>query len=197
MNFNLQSFNLKREPTAREKIIFVVVILVTFIFFLDSLWKPQSTKIHALKSELRTVELEANAVKQLIDATAMQLNKAASESDKTPLLDDYVKKVVERKIVDVTEEVNSTADLMRSRAFAKKADISKVEIGDKVEEGGFIKVPITVEMKGRYTSVKDYFQALETIGRALVVDSFNMEKSIGKSNELIVKIKTELYIPKA
>ena len=196
-NLNLQGFNWKHQPSSREKIIFVVVLAASLLFFLDTLWKPQSVKIHALKSELRTVELEADAVRKLIEATTVQLNKAVSETDKTQTMDSYVKKVVERKIVDVTEEVNSTADLMRSRGFAKKADIMKVQIGDRVEEGGFIKVPIAVEMKGRYTAVKDYFESLENIGRALVVDSFQMEKGQGKSNDLFVKIKTELYIPKA
>ncbi len=196
LNLNLQSFNLKREPTGREKIIFIVVILMTFIFFLDSFSKPQSAKIHALKSELRTVELEADAVKKLIEATNIQINKANTDADKTQVLDDYVKKVVDRKIVDVTEEVNSTADLMRSRVFAKKADILKVEIGDRSDDGGFIKVPIKVEMRGRYSAVKDYFQSLENIGRALIVDSFQVEKSEGKSNDLLVKIDTELFIPK-
>lgn len=195
-SLNLQGLNLKREPTLREKVIFGVVILISFIFFLDSLWKPQSVKIHALKSELRTVEQQADALKKLIDATKMQINKVTAETDKAPELDDYVKKVLERKIVDISEEVNSTADLMRSRVFAKKADIVKVEIGDRTEDSGFTKVPIMVEIKGRYTAIKDYLESLESIGRALIVDSFQMEKGQGKSNELVVKINTELFIPK-
>ncbi len=192
-----QSVNLKREPSGREKIIFLAVLIATLILFLDSLWSPQSAKLHGLKNELSSIDQQLSSLKTLVEATQTQIQKASTETDKSAPLNDYVRKVVDRKIVDVAEEVNTTADLMRSKKFANKADVLNVVVGDRGEEGEFIRIPIKIELKGRYSPIREYMQALENIGRPLIVETFQADKSDPKSNELNVKINAVLYIPKA
>jgi len=196
VKFKIPVLKLSREPTSREKIFFLAILAVSLFIFLDVLWQPRATSVKMMKAELKNLDLQTDAVRRLIDATKTQLSKTQDEPKNRPRIDPYVKRILERKVVDFTEEINSTADLMGSRDFAKKAKILKVEMGERMVEGDFVVVPIVVELSGRYTAVREYFKALENIGRPLIVKSFSMKKDAGKSNLLSVSVDTQLIIPK-
>jgi len=196
VKFKIPVLKLSREPTSREKIFFLAILAVSLFIFLDVLWQPRATSVKMMKAELKNLDLQTDAVRRLIDATKTQLSKTQDEPKNRPRIDPYVKRILERKVVDFTEEINSTADLMGSRDFAKKAKILKVEMGERMVEGDFVVVPIVVELSGRYTAVREYFKALENIGRPLIVKSFSMKKDTEKSNLLSVSVDTQLIIPK-
>ncbi|MBT3182312.1 MAG: type 4a pilus biogenesis protein PilO [Deltaproteobacteria bacterium] len=187
---------LGKEANSREKILFLAILVVMLVLFLDHLWQPRTKKINMLKIDLKNVQLQIDAVQKLIDATRTQISKLPDKPSKNTEIDPYVKKVLERRIVDFTEEINSTADMLAGRKIASKVEVIKVEVGDRKEEKNFTQVPIRIELRGRYTAIRDYLKALENIGRSLIVNKFSLKRDKGKSTMLNVTVDTTLLIPK-
>jgi Tfp pilus assembly protein PilO len=196
MKISMVPLNLSKEPSIREKALFFVILVVMLFLFLHHVWGPMNKKIVKLRMERDSVLLQTDALQKLIDATKAQLGKVSAQNVQVQPQDPYVKKVLDRRVVDVTEEINTTADLMGGRQLARRLDVLGVDIGPRKEESGKLYVPITVNVKGRYTAIKDYLVSLENIGRPLVVRTLSLKKEDVKSGELSVKIETELYLPK-
>lgn len=197
LKLSFSTTNLNRAPSMREKVLFGAVVVAVLFLFVDFLWGPKSDEIRAYRRNHADAQQQIDAVKLIIDATKTQLNKRDAQPKKTQsFTDPYVQKILNRNIVDVAEEINTTADLMGSRKIARKIDIQKVDIGNRTAEGKFSTVPITVNLTGRYTAVKDYLKSLETIGRPLIVKRLSLKREGEKSSILQVKIETELFLPK-
>lgn len=194
---NLSKNDLNKEPSGREKLLFGIVVFAILFLFVDFLWSPKSQEIRALKGNRANLEGQLEMSRTLIDAMKVQLDKKTEEPvKKTTHTDPYVQKVVGRNIVDITEEINSTADLMGSRRFARKAEVIKVDVGSRVPEGQFSVVPITVDLKGRYAAIRDYLNGLENIERPLVVKRISLKGQKEKGAMIDAKIETELFLPK-
>jgi len=187
---------LGKEANSREKILFLAILVVILVLFLDHLWQPRTKAINMLKVDLKNVELQIDAVQKLIDATQTQISKTPDKPEQKTEEDPYVKRVLERRIVDFTEEINSTADMLAGRKIASKVKVLKVEVGERKEEKDFTQVPIRIEMRGRYTAIRDYLKSLENIGRPLIVNKFSLKRDPGKSTMLNVTVDTTLLIPK-
>lgn len=196
ISLRLSTINLSHEVTTREKAFFVLILVATLILFLDVFWKPRAGSINLLNAELLRLEQQQDAVQKLITATKDQIVKKQDEPSKSLETDSYVKKVLNRQVVDQTEEINSTADMMGNRSFAKRAHIKKVEIGERKEEKDHTAVSIAVSLDGRYPAIRDYMSALENIGRPLIVESMTLKKEAKNSPVLNSEIQTKLFIPK-
>lgn len=192
----LAKINLNDEPNLREKIIFLAALVVILVIFLETMWQPTSAKNRAMKYDLAGQMQQIDATRKLIDATRSQLETITAEPEVPSNTDPYVKKILERKVVDFTEELNSTADMIANRKIAGKAKIIKVEIGARKDEKNFSSVPITVEMEGKYTAIRDYLRTIESLGRPLLVKSFAMRSEGEKETVLKVTLDTVLLIPK-
>lgn len=188
--------SLNREPSAREKVFFFVVVAIMLILFLDSLWKPETKKIIILKTQLNSIEMQRESAKRLIDATHTQIEKTKTEPKQHLETDDFVKKVLEREVVDETDEMNSIADLLGSKKLTRKVTVSKVEIGSRTDTQNYIEVPITVQFEGRYSGVRDYFKAVEALERAVIIDSFKIVRNKEKTSLLEVTLEIMFYMPK-
>ncbi len=184
------------EPNLREKIIFLAALVVILVIFLETMWQPTSAKNRVMKYDLAGQMQQIDATRKLIDATRSQLETIAAEPEVPSNADPYVKKILERKVVDFTEELNSTADMIANRKIAGKAKIIKVEIGARKDEKNFSSIPITVEMEGKYTAIRDYLRTIENLGRPLLVKSFAMRAEGEKETVLKVTLDTMLLIPK-
>ena len=191
-----KKINLNDEPNLREKIIFLAALVVILVIFLETMWQPTSAKNRVMKYDLAGQMQQIDATRKLIDATRSQLETIAAEPEVPSNADPYVKKILERKVVDFTEELNSTADMIANRKIAGKAKIIKVEIGARKDEKNFSSIPITVEMEGKYTAIRDYLRTIENLGRPLLVKSFAMRAEGEKETVLKVTLDTMLLIPK-
>ncbi len=191
-----KKINLNDEPNLREKIIFLAALVVILVIFLETMWQPTSAKNRVMKYDLAGQMQQIDATRKLIDATRSQLDMIASEPEVPSNADPYVKKILERRVVDFTEELNSTADMIANRKIAGKAKIIKVEIGARKDEKNFSSIPITVEMEGKYTAIRDYLRTIENLGRPLLVKSFAMRAEGEKETILKVTLDTVLLIPK-
>ena len=115
-----KKINLNDEPSLREKIIFLSALVIILVIFLETMWQPTSAKNRVMKFDLAGQKQQIDAAKKLIEATKTQLETITAEPEVPSNADPYVKKILERKVVDFTEELNSTADMIANRKIAGK-----------------------------------------------------------------------------
>ena len=175
---------------------FVVSLLVIFWLFSTNLWSTDSDKIKQLHIELNGIELQAGAVKKLIATAQEQLTKKANAPVTEAKVDDRIKQMLTRKVTDPNDEINSTVDLLSTKATGGRLQVNKIEMGDKVEKASFSLIPITVVFSAPYTAVQNYLDTIERMNRPLVVSSFQMKSEPDAPGVLDVTIVVDLYIAK-
>lgn len=198
MQFKIPKINLDEEPSFRERMFFGIAIVGIFFMFYNSILSPRIQKIRSTKQELKNAQLQAGAVKMLIDATRQQLAKRVSDvSALSPLMDDKVKRILERKVLDPTDEINNTVSLLGRLAGVKRVKVKTLTTGDRIEKSGYITVPITAELMGTYTGVEGYMDAIENLELPIAVDSFKLQSEVKEGvGTLSTVLNLELYIAK-
>lgn len=192
----MAKINLDQEPTLREKVIFGVVAAALLIFFMNSFWSGQAAKVRALRTELKGLETQTDAIKKLIDTAKTKLIQQQGAKPQDVGLDESVRRMLERKISDPFKEAQQIVELLGSRKIAKKAEIMNILVGQLIEEKNYSTIPITVEVKGRYTSLESYMKDIEDIERPLVMKKFGMHDLKDTPGVLNAKLEMNLLIAK-
>lgn len=194
MKLPLPHLHLGGKPVLREKILFGLALISAFALFSSYILSDKTSEIRSLKGELKGVEAEAESVSQLIEATEQQLAKETSGQQKVFEIDDRIKRILNRKVADPTEEVNKTVHLLGERKIARRVTIKQVSMGERRGEGKFIVVPITIDLSGRYSGIQGYLASLERIERPIVVRSFAIKDDPDTPGLLQASILVYLYI---
>ncbi|MFH0799341.1 MAG: type 4a pilus biogenesis protein PilO [Pseudomonadota bacterium] len=192
----MPKIKLDQEPVLREKVLFAAVLLGIFIIFSNYLWSPHVKKTKLLGSELAGLEQQADAVKKLIDATQTQLSKRQSEPKASPKGDARAKGVLERRVSDPSEEINSVVGMMATGLLAKRVKIKNVTVGNRIDKATYLVVPVGIDFAGQYSSIQNYMEAIEAIDRPLVVKSIGVKSDKDSHSNLNTILSIELYIVK-
>jgi len=189
--------NLEQEPSFREKIYFAAVLGGLMLLFVNVFWEPQAEKIKTERSTLNGIKLEVDAVKLLIDFTKNQLAMQQMEAPKQQIeINEKVKRVLERKVVDPQADIHSTVGLLAGKRFSRKVKIDDISIGNALEKETYSMVPMTIQLRGRYGNIQSYFIALERIDRPLVVKRFTFRDDKDNTGLIKATLDIELYIVK-
>ncbi len=194
MKFALPHLHLGGKPVLREKILFGLALVSAFALFSSYILSDKTNEIKSLKGELKGVEAEAESISQLIEATEQQLAKEATGQQKVFQIDDRIKRILNRKVADPTEEVNKTVHLLGERKIAHRVTIKQVSMGERRREGKFIVVPVTIDLTGRYSGIQGYLASLERIERPIIVRNFAIKDNPDTPGLLQASILVYLYI---
>ncbi len=189
------NMNLNKTPSLREKVMFVGVLLTVLYLFYDYFWTTLDVKIIQAKSRFDTTHEMVKKVEDQIDLLTKQIQVSQTAGKKHTNLAENVKQILKRRIVDINDEINATIQELGSANFSKSIQIKQIKMGRKVEEKNYLKVPIVIDLTGRYTAIRRYFESIEKMLRPVIIDTFSIEKN-GMSKLLSVNMKLTLYLPK-
>jgi len=192
----MPKISLDQQPNVREKIFFLIAMAGLLLLFVNTLWEPISMKMNTTRQELVNVRLESDTIKRLVESTKSQLRVQQSVPKRRVKVDEKVKKMLERKIVDPLSEVHSVMGIISSKKFSGKVKIDDVNIGEMEEKDNYWMVPISLQVTSRYGGMRSFFGALEKIDRPIVVQNFDLRES---SEGRLIKgsIDVVLYIVKS
>jgi len=191
----LPKIKLDQDMVLRERMFFAAALAGLAFFFFTNFWTPLSERVGSLRAELNNLEVQAVALEKLLELTREKLSQAsAAKEEKGPEIDDRIRKILERRVTDITEEVNSTVDKLGSRHTARRVKVGKVNVGDRIEMPGYIVVPIDVELQGPYTGIQNFMEKVEDLDRPVVIRSFEMKLDSTSPGQLMSSLRIELYI---
>jgi len=192
----MSNMGLNKEPVFREKILFVAALLCIFVLFYNFVVGATSQKIVGLRKDLKGIQSEAGSIKQLIRVTESQLSKQTNSKPKKIEVNSRIQKIINRRVVDQTEEINDTVHLLNSRDIARRVQIEEVSPGEHIDAGKFIIVPITVVLEGRYSGVSGYMSSLENIARPAIIRAVSLETLPETPGVLRASLLVYLYMVK-
>ncbi len=193
---SLPKIKLDQEPSIRERIFFGAALVGLFLLFVNTFWTPTSEAMSRLRLEKKSLTIQAQAMEKLIQAARDQMARRPVKAEGVSKVDERVQKIIERRVVDMAEEINSTVDALGSRKVAKRVKVKKIGIGDRVDMPGYTVIPISLELQGPYTGVQTFMESVESIERPVVIQSFDMGLDKEKPGELNATLNVDLYIAK-
>ncbi len=196
LKVDVSKMRLEQRLTMRERIFFVVVLIGVMMLFVNYVWKPRSEIIKQKKMEIKEIEQQSSALESLVESTKQQLFVEQSAPNKAPKLDEHIKKMLERKIVDPLSEIHTTVSILSGRKLARGVNVNDVEIGDKVDHETYVSVPISLNVTARFGSLQAYNNALRRLNRPIIVKKLNINRSASGSGLIDVSMELELFIPK-
>lgn len=196
LQFKFPKVKLDQESTIREKVIFVLVLVGLFFFFSNSVWAPILGKVRGLKVEAKSAEMQADAIKKLMEAAEVQISKKKQQPAVVTFVDPRIVNILSRRVLDPADEINSTVDLLNKRNVVGRAEVKNVTVGDKIDEATYSMVPLTVEISGTYSDVQGYMRAVENLDRPALVGSFSIQSDKDDQGSLVAKLDVMLYIVK-
>ncbi len=185
----------KQQPSLREKIFFVAALLGILILFSNYFWSAQGGKLRALQADLKGVEMQTKAIRELIKAAGVQLKARQQEQQKPPAeMDPLIKQILGRDVLDATDEIHSTVALLGGRKVAQRVNIGAIDVEDASKKKNYTVVPMRIQLSGRFTGVQSYLDEIERLPRALVVRSVDL-KTAGAGERMIeATVDVDLYI---
>ena len=194
LKMHFPKLSLDQEPTGREKIFFAVAVIGLFVLFLNLLWSPIANKVAAGKVDLNNMTVQTEGMRKLIETTKQALTVQTLEKNQGAPVNDVVRRILDRKVVDPLEEIHNVVALLGSRKLSRNTKIDDVSVGQTVEKDNYSMVPISVRLTGRYGAIQGYFTAIEGSEMPLLIRRFTLSADAGGS--ISASIDVELYIIK-
>lgn len=196
LKVDIPKMRLEQRLTVRERIFFIVVLIGVLMLFVNYVWKPRSEIIKQRKTEIKEIEQQASALESLVESTKQQLFVEQSAPNNAPKLDEHIKKMLERKVIDPLSEIHTTVSMLSGRKLAQGVKVNDVEIGDQVDHETYVSVPISLNVTARFGSLQTYNGALRRLNRPIIVRKLNINRSASGAGLIDVSMELELFIPK-
>jgi len=146
----------------------IVFALLYFVYF-----KPQNTKLTAVKQEREKTEAEVTNLKQ----KNLQLSRIEEELvDLRKILNELEAIIPKRK------EIWDILKKMQQLAVNSRLDIVKFLPKGEVDMEFYYEWPISIEITGNYHNLAMFFDRLSNFSRLFNIEDFSI-KSLGKQTE--------------
>lgn len=146
----------------------IIFALLYFVYF-----KPQSTKLTALKQEREKTEAEVTNLKQ----KNLQLSRIEEELvDLRKILNELEAIIPKRK------EIWDILKKMQQLAINSRLNIVKFLPKGEVDMEFYYEWPISIEITGNYHNLAIFFDRLSNFSRLFNIEDFSI-KSLGKQTE--------------
>ena len=152
------------------------VLFAAFIFALAFLFyfKPQNTKLKALRAERVKVEQEVRNLKE----KKRELDKIEA---------DIVAMTAKLKTLEVNiPQRKETADILRqiqALAYDSRLDVLRFAPGSEVNKEFYAEWPIPIQVSGTYHNLGLFFDKLSKFARVFTIENFSI-KALNRQTEL-------------
>ncbi len=195
IKLKVPKIHLDQQPSMREKIFFALALGGLLLLFVNVAWTPQAEKIEKARTEMGNLRIERDGLKRLIDATKSQLRIQRDVPKGQTEVDEKVKRILARTVVDPLSEVHDVVGKITSRRFARGVKIEDVDVGEMSDSESYQMIPIAIDVVGRYGGILHFFQSLEKMERPLVVNRFTLKEG-EEEGRIEGRVDVELYIIK-
>lgn len=190
----------KHEPPIRERVYFAIVFVLCIFLFARIWWAPVQKEVKLVNAKRHSIELQSDALKDLIAATKKQVTKVTaskkSEED-LEISDARVKRILEMQSANPAEEIALVTHLMSSRDLLGNLVFRGVDVAAAREAATYAMVPLKVYVQGSFSSVGRFIRRLEGIERPLMLNGLKLEQISNKPGIVNGELNVFLYVQKS
>ena len=189
----------KREPSVREKVYFGVVFVLCIFLMAKMWWTPVQKEVKVVNAQRRSIELQSDALRDLIAATKKQVRKVTTSRTKDEefeISDARVKRILEKQASNAAEEIAMVTHLISSRDLLGNLVFRGVDVGTPKEAATYAIIPLKVFVEGSFSSVGRFVRRLEGVERPIMVNGLKVEQISNRPGIVNGELNIYLYVQK-
>lgn len=199
MFLGLDIVDWRREPSQREKIYFALVFVILIALFWRLWWLPQQHKIDKIDGELKSLELQEEALVKLIEATKLQVKTAVEAAESTvdeEMIDERIRRALKRHEGSPAEEETAIVHLISSRRMLGGLALRGMQSQEAADAKSHTLIPIKITVEGTFNNILRFLQRLEAVERPVIVKSVQLSRVSGHPGVISAELIINLYAQK-
>lgn len=192
MGLEVSKIDWNGEPSSREKVYLVVILILIIAAFARLLWIPTYKNIKQRKVEIGNIRLQITPLEEFL-STNRQVEQQKPVISKE-VIDRRFEDALKGKndnphqiISDVTSEITSRKNIGNMTLTNIAFEVPKAE-------SGYVKIPIRVEIVGTFPSLQRYLSKLESLDYLFTVDNVKLGASAEHPGMITGELSGTLYI---
>lgn len=190
----------KREPPVRERVYFGVLFVLCIFLMAKMWWGPVQKEIKVVNAQRHSIELQSNALKDLISATQKQVRKAEAtkKSDEDlEISDARVKRILDKQSANSAEEIAMVTHVLSARDLLGNLVFRGVDVAAPKEAATYAIIPLKVFVEGSFSSVGRFIRRLEGVERPLMVNGLKLAQISNRPGIVNAELNVFLYVQKS
>lgn len=180
MNIKLSSIDLRQRPNQREKLIFVMTLVIFTFGFFKACWVPSRTAIGEVERQIQHMQEQLVSLSQ--DSTVVQMANLPPGLTRS-----------EMSLVGSVEDVRSVAENLTKPLLLKGLRVVESRFSEIEKDGSLVRQPVILRLEGSFQKVGNYLHAVEILNPPLVIDSVDLETIPEKVDQVKVFIQGSVY----
>lgn len=190
----------KREPPLRERVYFGVLFVLCIFLIAKIWWVPVQKEVKVVNAQRHSVELQSNALRDLISATKKQVRRAEAKrktGEELEISDARVKRILEKQSTNAAEEIAMVTHLVSARDKLGNLMFRGVDVVPPREAATYAIVPLKVFVQGSFSGVGRFLRKLEGVERPMMVNGLKLEQISNRPGIVNAELNIYLYVQKS
>lgn len=192
MELGFSKIDLNDEPTAREKVYFVIVIVLITVAMMRLFWLPGIDGIKKKKVEVNNVKLQISTLRKFIEIDR-KIPSSRPAGDKIGN-----NRPLEAALAQMGEDPKKVmADVVRditSRRFMGSIVLNNLSFESAIAKSGYTEVPITLSVLGTFSALQSYLTMLEKLDYLITVDNVVFRLSEDHPGLVVADLNASIYV---
>lgn len=192
----------KQEAQGRERIYFVVFLLLIPLMFGRVVWGPKRVKTAEVAQELKNVMLQVDTVKnRLTEVKKIQAARAGARPTETSAAatngDGRFAPYMQGLVRSRQEVMSDIVKRLTGPQALKGIALNGHSIGSDVDAGTYLTVPLELNLEGPFAALVQYFDAVEKMPLLLTIDNITLNAVTEAPGRIQVRLATTVYVVKS
>lgn len=192
MEMNFSKIDWAGEPSQREKLYFVVILLLFVFVFARLLWMPTMAKTKIRKQEISNTKVQISTLKKFININE-KLKQEVKPTD-TRIVNKHIEEALGEMPNDPQQAIALIIQDVTSRRLLGSVIIDSVSFDNPVAKLGYAAVPITMSLEGTFSSLQNYMSRLEKLKYLFTVDNITFKASDKHPGMINAVLNSSLYV---
>lgn len=197
MKVDVKNIQWNAVASAREMLIWGLVLCVVLFFGAKKFFTPLSQKVETAKSQLLAKQMELDAYKKFLKS-----GNAASKKSLEGM--DMNRQMMAQKVKDAFGNVNMSPDVVVSEilsaltnpAYSKAALLDKFNFVGEKKQSGYSEMGLDLKLTGTYNGIAQYLDFIHKLPYLIRIESISIKNKEGQNPQSKVEIaaKAILYV---
>lgn len=188
----MAQLRMKKLAGPREVILLGLISTVIVFMFWGRVYSPKSLEAKEVKTKLKTIGLEAEALKKETAKLKEERGKKIVVKDTLDSPNVKIQILKGSKSPEFTRQI-TLLDIITSKNFKKNVMLGGIVFQGQQESGGYQKTPMGLKVSGSFAEINEFISTLDSLEALVSVDSIFMTRDAVKGNQMASEIAITLY----
>lgn len=184
-----------QEAPTREKLWFLLVLLLVAYVFATLLWVPQRGKNREIDKKIEVAQAHVDALEKVLAARAAQdAAPAAVVAPGSVEADPRFAVYLDGKIRDREEVLGSVMQEISSPKVLKNVMLLDMVFGEDDKQNDYVRVPFSLSLEGEFGETLAYLERIEKRPLLVIYDGIALSAMAENPLKLTTRIQASLFV---